>query len=338
MNYIKEINAFYNRQEQVPLTGSAVALWYALMHINNKTRWKNTFTSPGSVLRNKAGLTETSFKRARTELANGGYIKVESRGRGKAPVYKIHSLVLEMGQHETHLLERKTAFTEERMEQSDEQLNELPDQVKNHPPAQQADFEVTHVPVQLADNLPNQSPAPLIKQYNNKTNIKQNNTNTTAEDAGRKGIENADQAKSEPDALKFYQENFGMVSPFVIESLLDWINSLGEELVIEAMKRALEQNKTSWAYVKSILNAWHKKGIRTLGQAEAEYAAFENERKRKGGGNGGFPAGKKDIVPDWYYEEKRKQEEREKERKQRARTNGEEEELRLEGLMREYWG
>lgn len=46
MNYIREINAFYDRMEQEPLSGSAVSLWHTLLHINNKahqewsSRWQ----------------------------------------------------------------------------------------------------------------------------------------------------------------------------------------------------------------------------------------------------------------------------------------------------------
>ena len=339
MNYIKEINAFYDRQEQVPLSGAAVALWYALMHINNKTRWKITFTSPGSVLRNKAGLTESSFKRARKELASLGYIEVESQGHGKAPVYKIHSLVVEIEQDETTMVARERVVNVGEKLHSDRQPNDLANQVVSNQPAEQTDEQLTQVPTQSAEPVPNHGPAPLIKQYNTKTNTKQNKRNTAAADAGAVQVmdKSTEQEKGTRDALQFYQENFGVVSPFVTESLLDWINSLGEELVIEAMKRALEQNKTSWAYVKSILNAWHKKGIRTLDQAQAEHAAFEKERGRKGRGNGGFFTVKEDIVPDWYHEERQKLWKREQEREDKARKNGNVAEVELERLMKEYW-
>src|SRR5690606_33129016 len=133
--------------------------------------------------------------------------------------------------------------------------------------------------------------------------------------------------------IVFYQENFGLVGPFVAESLQDWIQTLGEELVIEAMKRALERNKTSWGYVKSILNDWYKKGIRTVGQAEAELVVFENERRGKNGFSGGFYVNKKDIIPEWYGEEERKRKERELEKKSR------EEEVtveQVEEVMRRY--
>lgn len=341
MNYIKEINAFYDRQEQVPLSGAAVALWYALMHINNKTRWKNTFTSPGSVLRNKAGLTESSFKRARKELASLGYIEVESQGHGKAPVYKIHSLVVEIEQDEATMATREAVDDGKGKLQSDRELNDLANQVLSVQLAEQTDEQLTQVPTQPAEPVPNQGLAPLIKQYNTKTktNTKQNKRNTAAADAGAAQVmdKSTDQEKGTWDALQFYQENFGVVSPFVTESLLDWIDSLGEDLVIAAMKRALERNKTSWAYVKSILNAWHKKGIRTLDQAKAEHAAFEKERGRKGRGNGGFFTAKEDIVPDWYHEEKQKMWKREQEREEKARKNGKVAEVELERLMKEYW-
>jgi DnaD/phage-associated family protein len=93
MNYIKEMNAFYDLIEYNPLSSSAVALWYALMHINNKTRWKCEFRVAGTVLRLKSGLSETSFKRARLELKEKGYIDYESKGGNQAPVYRMFSLI-----------------------------------------------------------------------------------------------------------------------------------------------------------------------------------------------------------------------------------------------------
>ncbi|WP_085992193.1 hypothetical protein [Oceanobacillus senegalensis] len=95
MNYIKEMNAFYDRMELDPLSSSAISLWFAFMHINNKTRWSETFTVAGTVLRMKSGLKETSFKRARTELKEKGYIDYQSRSHNQAPIYQMKSLVLD---------------------------------------------------------------------------------------------------------------------------------------------------------------------------------------------------------------------------------------------------
>ncbi len=360
MNYIKEINAFYDHQEREPLSGAAVALWHALMHMNNKTRWKNTFTAPGSVLRNKAGLTESSFKRARTELEELKYIEVESRGRGRAPIYTMHSLIMEMEQDdkvssnlETDFRGREEQFSKTQMpvteevkqagmhsfagdrleeknaegpiqveQASGEQLTESSEQAIAYSLPQQGNARLTFVPDQLVDQHMNQPPthhsdqvpASLIKQYINKTNTKQNNTSASA--AAMRGVfadQEMNELAEEPDAILFYQENFGLVSPFVAESLLDWTQDLGEELVIEAMKRALERNILSWAYVKSILKAWDKKGIRTLGQVEAERVAFENGRRQK-------RVGSRDIVPEWLEGEMRKRKERESEKRDEEAT------------------
>ncbi|MCF3942604.1 DnaD domain-containing protein [Oceanobacillus alkalisoli] len=337
MNYIKEINAFYDHQEREPLSGSAVALWYALMHMNNKTRWKNTFTSPGSVLQNKAGLSASSFKRARTELVDAGYIEVASQGRNKAPIYKMRSLVVEVVEEDGQVPDRTTEPRLEENGQSGQSSAYLPNQNENHSllqpmnhsSDQHQNLHVDHSP----DHHPNQAPTPLIKQYKNNTNTKENH-----DDAAAAGVrtfifnhEKKEQDRGAPDALKFYQENFGVVSPFVAESLMDWIRSLGEELVMEAMKRALERNVLSWAYVRSILKAWEGKGIRTVAGAKAELVGFQRERGRKYGGGGGYFGGE-DIVPDWYDEEKERQRLREAIREGEKRGTREEVEERMREL------
>ena len=78
--------------ERNPLSASAVTLWHALMHINNKARWLESFTVAALVLRLKSGLMNSSFKRARTELKEKDYIDYESRGNGQAPVYRMVGL------------------------------------------------------------------------------------------------------------------------------------------------------------------------------------------------------------------------------------------------------
>ncbi|MBC2392240.1 DnaD domain-containing protein [Listeria booriae] len=94
MNYITELNAFYDRLEINQLTPSAIALWHALMHINNKAAWSTTFTVAASVLQQKSGLKESMFKKARNELKQAGYIDFQSRKGNQAPVYQMKSLLV----------------------------------------------------------------------------------------------------------------------------------------------------------------------------------------------------------------------------------------------------
>ncbi|MEK4029388.1 DnaD domain protein [Pseudobacillus sp. FSL P4-0506] len=90
MNYIKEINAFYDWLEINELSPSAINLWYALMHINNKAGWTDTFTVAESVLCVKTGLTDRTLRKVRNELKQKGRIDFISR-KGKAPIYKMIS-------------------------------------------------------------------------------------------------------------------------------------------------------------------------------------------------------------------------------------------------------
>ncbi|WP_100523451.1 helix-turn-helix domain-containing protein [Mycobacteroides abscessus] len=92
MNYLKEINAFYDRLETNPLSTSAIALWYALMHINNKAGWVEWFAVAASVLSVKSGLSDRTITNARNELKVKGYIDFKSRKGNQAPIYTLVSL------------------------------------------------------------------------------------------------------------------------------------------------------------------------------------------------------------------------------------------------------
>lgn len=92
MNYIKLINAFYDRLETNSLSTSAIALWHALVHVNNKAGWQREFTVAVSVLCVKTGLSERTITNARNDLKVRGYIDFRSRKGSKSAVYIVHDL------------------------------------------------------------------------------------------------------------------------------------------------------------------------------------------------------------------------------------------------------
>lgn len=92
MNYIAEINAFYDWLETNSMSTSAIVLWHALMHINNKSRWTKEFGVASSVLCVKTGLSERTIRNARNELKQKGRIEWKSRGGNKAAIYQMISL------------------------------------------------------------------------------------------------------------------------------------------------------------------------------------------------------------------------------------------------------
>ncbi|QLE63988.1 hypothetical protein LROSL1_1171 [Furfurilactobacillus rossiae] len=92
MNYILQLKAFYDRLETNPLNSSEIALWHALMAINNKTAWSDTFAVASSVLCSKAGLKERNFFKARNNLQQSGLVTWTSRKGNQAAIYQINRL------------------------------------------------------------------------------------------------------------------------------------------------------------------------------------------------------------------------------------------------------
>ena len=68
-----------------------------------------------------------------------------------------------------------------------------------------------------------------------------------------------------------------MLTPNTVQKLNAWINDFNdnEEIIIEALKEADENNVRKWAYVNSILKTWYGKNIKTL----SDINALRNERQ-----------------------------------------------------------
>lgn len=100
MNYLLEINAFYEWLETHPLQRSDISLWYALMHINNKTHWRKSFNVPISTLQLKAGLRRADLFKARKRLVEVGLIEYIAgcAGYSQAATYSLNSFFNKKGE------------------------------------------------------------------------------------------------------------------------------------------------------------------------------------------------------------------------------------------------
>lgn len=90
-----------------------------------------------------------------------------------------------------------------------------------------------------------------------------------------------DSSSAQPSPFDFYQENgFGMLKPYVAEQIGYWIDDFkdkGNEIVIEAMKEAVNNNVTNWSYVNSILKAWYNDGVKTTEDIQARNKKRSNK-------------------------------------------------------------
>lgn len=88
MNYIIELNAFHDSLLMNDLSTGQIALWYALMHINNKCNWIEWFSASNKVLSIQTGMSRSGILKARNELKQKGYIDFKPKGT-ESTLYKI---------------------------------------------------------------------------------------------------------------------------------------------------------------------------------------------------------------------------------------------------------
>jgi len=95
MNYLRELNAFFDWLESNPCSTGVVALWYTLMAINNRTGWSEEFTVSNLTLQVKTGLSRQQLDRCRNFLVQKCRIQYEKSGKanqaGKYLIVKFES-------------------------------------------------------------------------------------------------------------------------------------------------------------------------------------------------------------------------------------------------------
>lgn len=90
MGYIDELNSFQRWILTEPtITTSEIALWYALMHYNNTTGWKEEFNVAINVLEVSTKMTSKTILKARNRLKQLGRIDFYSRTGRQSAVYRI---------------------------------------------------------------------------------------------------------------------------------------------------------------------------------------------------------------------------------------------------------
>jgi DnaD/phage-associated family protein len=148
-------------------------------------------------------------------------------------------------------------------------------------------------------------PAPL-PEYSGSTPSEEKRKEEEREEK-RKEAEAEGKGQTTANPFQFYEQNFGVLGSYIAEQIDEWCKDLSDDLVIEAMKRALSQNNRKWGYVTSILRDWHGKGIKTVADAKAEQMEHQHQKSRKV-----VPIGSKAVLADklpasvqWQQEQER---------------------------------
>ena len=235
MNYIKELNAFYDWLETNSLSTSAIALWHALMHINNKSGWAEEFGVATSVLCIKTGLSDRTIRNARNELKQKGRIDWRSRKGNKSAMYKIIPFYEDIPAKMPEIVTDKHA--------GNNTHNNLPE------------INADNTSGNTSGNTSDSSSGNVSALYKlNKTKL--NNINTTSTTKKNEDIFDGEFSQ----LSKLYQK-----CGFEVNGLTaDWLLGLKEKYSFEWVKNALleaeRQGKRKKKYVEGILENWKRDG------------------------------------------------------------------------------
>ena len=79
----------------------------------------------------------------------------------------------------------------------------------------------------------------------------------------------------------FYEQNIGLLSSFILEEIEEYQSQIPDDMIIEAIKRAVEVGKRNWKYIKGIINNWISQGIKTLAEVQQNDEAFKKAKEQK---------------------------------------------------------
>ncbi|MBH9967933.1 DnaD domain-containing protein [[Bacillus] enclensis] len=113
---------------------------------------------------------------------------------------------------------------------------------------------------------------------------------------------NKQQQSARGCAVNFFTENgFGKMGAHIEEKIRGWCAKLSDSLVLQAMKKAVEQGKQYWSYVEAILKNWEREGVRDVKDAEEKefMKMFQKVVKEKTVGMRKKPV-RTEKLPEWF--------------------------------------
>lgn len=273
MNYLREINAFYDRLETHELDASSIALWHALMATANKAGWPDDFSVSMSVLETKTGLSRKAIERARNLLLKKGYINWHSRQGRQSAVYSLVSLFelsnkQDIESDELSVSQNEPQFVAKTVVQNEPQT--VVPYVSKH--ESDACFDKNDRKFVAQDVVQNVSQSvPIIKLNKTKLNKDSDDDDHT----------HAHAREANKEIVSCYEREFGRFpNATQIDDLTEFIEKGMEiDLVTKALHIA-RQNAKDAGYALGILRRQYDRGIKTVAQAEL----YETERQRSVGG------------------------------------------------------
>jgi phage replication O-like protein O len=93
--------------------------------------------------------------------------------------------------------------------------------------------------------------------------------------------ENIKESSSSNEVFDFYHKNIQVgisSSPYVYQKIDGWIEDIGCDLVLAAMKLAATKEKRGFDYTEGILKKWTQAGVKTIEDARKHELEFKNKK------------------------------------------------------------
>ena len=108
---------------------------------------------------------------------------------------------------------------------------------------------------------------------------------TYTESTSKNSSENQEEEQGAGECpITFFKENeFGRLGSYMKEKIRFWCERLSESLVVEALKRAVEQGKHYWSYCEAILVKWellHVQDVQDAREKESQLMAEKSSRRK----------------------------------------------------------
>ena len=99
---------------------------------------------------------------------------------------------------------------------------------------------------------------------------------------GDTGIASHSLVEERPNIFALYEQNIGLITPLMAETLADAEKNYPSAWIEEAVKIAVERNARNWRFVEAILRSWKEKG-----RDERDQRSATESRKRDSEGEFG---------------------------------------------------
>lgn len=268
MNLIEAFIAFDSWTRLNTLSANQRSLYIAIMQLWNAAGRPEYSTIPEQKLTELSGLSKKTFYNVRDQLEEFGLISVvKSKNKNVAPKYILKDISVKSDDDFTP----EVTLKENRSVKND----------SNFTPHVTPELTLDVTPIST----------PKLALYTEKRIEEERR-----EESRRSSNSNLSKL------IEFYENNFGIMPPLILDDLNYAYDNYGYELTLEAMKRAVRQQK-NFRTALNILDYWSRNGVKTLADAEVESKAFNQRKKQAVTENKVSPKAGRNV-PEWSDEAK----------------------------------